>query len=180
MSQGVAVCNCLPKTAWPPTYFFSKVHGRFEDYTGTLVFDDKNLAASTVEVSIADSSINTQNPRRDNHLRSDDFFAVEKYPALTFKSTKVIPGKDASHFKVLGDLTMHGITRPVTLDAEFLGMGALSTGGSSMGTRAGFQATTTINRKDYDIVWNKTLDNGSVMLGDDVEIVLNVEAVEKD
>src|SRR5215468_6306768 len=81
-------------------HFFSKVHGRFDDYDGTLVFDDKNLAASSVEVTIADSSINTQNGRRDNHLRSQDFFWVEKYPTLTFKSTKVLPGKDKTHFRV--------------------------------------------------------------------------------
>lgn len=161
-------------------HFFSKVHGRFEDYTGTLRFDDKNLAASSVEVTIADSSINTQNTRRDNHLRSQDFFWVEKHPTITFKSTKVIPGKDKTHFKVLGDLTIRNITKPVTLDVEYLGMGAVTIGGNSMGTRAGFQATTTIDRKDFEIVWNKTLDTGSLMLGDDVEIVLNAEAVEKD
>jgi polyisoprenoid-binding protein YceI len=161
-------------------HFFSKVHGRFDDYTGTIVYDDKNLAASSVEVSIADSSINTQNDRRDNHLRSADFFDVTKYPALTFKSTKVLPGKDATHFKVLGDLSMHGVTKPATLDVEFLGIAALASGGSSMGTRAGFTATTTVSRKDFGLLWNKTLDNGSVMLGDDVEIVLNVEAIEKE
>ncbi len=161
-------------------HFFSKVHGRFESYTGTVLFDDKALPASSVEVSIADSSINTQNGKRDNHLRSQDFFWVEKFPALTFKSTKVIPGKDKGHFKVLGDLTIRGVTKPVTLVVEYLGMGAVAIGGNSMGTRAGFQASTTINRKDFGIVWNKTLDTGALMLGDDVEIVLNVEAVQKD
>ena len=161
-------------------HFFSKVHGRFEDYTGTLVFDDKNLPASSVEVTIADSSINTQNQRRDRHLRTEDFFWVEKYATLTFKSTKVVPGKDKNHFNVLGNLTIRGVTKPVTLDTEFLGMAALTSGGNSMGTRAGFQATTTVNRKDFGIIWNKALDNGSVMLGDDVEIVLNVEAIEKE
>ena len=130
-------------------------------------------------MTIADSSINTQNERRDNHLRSQDFFWVEKYPTLEFKSTKVIPGKDKTHFKVAGNLTMRGITKPVVLDVELLGVAPISIGGNSMGTRAGFAATVTVNRKDFEIIWNKALDNGSVMLGEDVEIVLNVEAVEK-
>lgn len=160
-------------------HFFSKVHGRFENYSGTIVYDEANLVASTVEVTIADTSINTQTERRDNHLRSEDFFWTEKYPTLTFKSTKVVPGKDKTHFNVLGDLTMRGVTKPVTLATEFLGSGDVSVGGSSMGTRAGFIATTTVNRKDYGINWNKVLDNGGAMLGEDVEIVLNIEAVEK-
>jgi polyisoprenoid-binding protein YceI len=160
-------------------HFFSKVHGRFESYDGEIQFDEKNLTASSVHITIADSSINTQNDRRDNHLRSQDFFWVEKFPTIEFKSTKVIPGKDKTHFKVQGNLTIRGITKPVTLDVELLGVAPISIGGNSMGTRAGFAATVTINRKDFDIVWNKTLDTGSVMLGDDVEIVLNVEAVEK-
>jgi polyisoprenoid-binding protein YceI len=160
-------------------HFFSKVHGRFETYDGEIQFDEKNLTASSVRVTIADSSINTQNGRRDNHLRSQDFFWVEKYPTIEFKSTKVVPGKDKTHFKVQGTLTIRGVTKPVTLDVELLGVAPISIGGNSMGTRAGFAATVTINRKDFDIVWNKTLDTGSVMLGDDVEIVLNVEAVQK-
>jgi polyisoprenoid-binding protein YceI len=160
-------------------HFFSKVHGRFENYDGAIKFDENNLAASSVEVTIADSSINTQNERRDNHLRSQDFFWVDKYPTLTFKSTKVIPGGDKSHFQIAGDLTMRGITKPVVLDVEYLGMAPISIGGNSMGTRAGFAASVKINRKDFDIVWNKALDNGAVMLGEDVEIVLNIEAVEK-
>ena len=160
-------------------HFFSKVHGRFDQYDGAVVFDAKHLAASTVQVSIADSSINTENERRDNHLRSEDFFWVEKYPTLEFKSTKVVAGKDKDHFRVFGDLTMRGVTKPAILEVEFLGMGPVSIGGNNMGTRAGFQATTTVNRKDFGLLWNKTLDTGSVMLGDDVEIVLNIEAVEK-
>lgn len=160
-------------------HFFSKVHGRFENYSGTIVFDEAKLAASTVEVTIADTSINTQTERRDNHLRTEDFFWTEKYPTLTFKSTQVVPGKDKTHFSVLGDLTMRGVTKPVTLAVELLGSGEVSMGGSSMGTRAGFIATTTVNRKDYGINWNKVLDNGGAMLGEDVEIVLNIEAMEK-
>jgi len=189
LALGASLASAAPRTmsfdrahsevGFSIRHFFSKVSGRFERYDGTIVFDEQNLAASTVNVAIQDSSINTQNERRDNHLRSADFFEVEKYPDITFKSTKVVPGKDKSHFKVNGDLTMHGVTKPVVLDVEYLGMAAIGMGGNNMGTRAGFAATTTISRKDYGIIWNKTLDNGSVMLGDDVTITLNVEAVEQ-
>jgi len=157
-------------------HFFAKVHGRFDDYSGTIVFDPANLAASTVEVAIRDSSIDTAHEKRDKHLRSQDFFWVEKYPALTFKSTKVIPGPDSSHFQVAGVLTIRGITKPVTLDVEYLGMGRVAIGGNSLGTQAGFTATTTVNRKDWGIVWNRTLDQGGTLLGDEVAIVLKVAA----
>jgi len=157
-------------------HFFAKVHGRFDDYSGTIVFDPANLAASTVEVAIRDSSIDTAHERRDKHLRSQDFFWVEKYPILTFKSTSVIPGRDSSHFQVSGDLTIRGVTKPVTLEVEYLGMGRVAIGGNSLGTQAGFTATTTVNRKDWGIVWNRTLDQGGTLLGDEVAIVLNVAA----
>jgi polyisoprenoid-binding protein YceI len=157
-------------------HFFSKVPGRFNDVAGTVSLDDKNLAASSVDVTIQTASINTNNERRDNHLRSDDFFSAEKFPTITFKSTKVIPGEDKK-FKVEGDLTMRGVTKPVTLDAELVGVGAIGMGGNVVGTRAGFDASTTVNRKDWGILWNKTLDNGGTMLDDMVTIDLNVEAV---
>jgi polyisoprenoid-binding protein YceI len=157
-------------------HFFAKVPGRFNDFAGTLMLDDKNLAASSVDVTIQTTSIYTNNERRDNHLRSDDFFSAEKFPAITFKSTKVTPGEDKK-FKIDGDLTMRGVTKPVTLDAELIGMGAIGMGGNAVGTRAGFEATTTVNRKDWGILWNKTLDNGGTMLDDMVAIDLNIEAV---
>ena len=153
-------------------HFFSKTPGRFNDFAGTIQFDDKNLPASSVDVTVQTASIFTNNDRRDNHLRSDDFFAAEKFPVITFKSTKVIPG-EGNAFKIEGDLTMRDVTRPVTLDAELAGMGSLG----AMGTRAGFSATTTVNRKDWGIVWNKTLDNGGTMLDDNVTIHLDVEAI---
>lgn len=158
-------------------HFFNKVHGKFTDYDGTIVYDPKNVTASTVTVTIRDSSINTNNDRRDNHLRTQDFFWVEKYPTITFKSTKVIPGKDDKHFQVMGDLTIRGVTKSVTLDTEFLGMAGAAIGGMDMGTQAGFLATVTIpDRKEYGLIWNKTLDQGGTMLGDDVAITLNVAA----
>jgi polyisoprenoid-binding protein YceI len=157
-------------------HFFTKVHGRFTDFAGSIVYDPKALAASSVDVTIRDTSIWTGTERRDNHLRTEDFFWVEKYPTITFKSSKVIAGKDDHHFQVAGDLTIRGVTKPVTLDVEFLGMGPVDIGGNSLGVQAGFDATTTINRKDYGIVWNKTVDQGGAMLDDNVELVLNVAA----
>ena len=158
-------------------HFFNKVHGRFTDFDGTIVYDPKNLTASTVSVTIRDSSINTANERRDNHLRTQDFFWVEKYPTITFKSTKVIPGKDDKHFQVQGDLTIRGVTKSVTLDTEFLGMATTASGGFDFGTQAGFVGKLTIpDRKEYGLVWNKTLDQGGTMLSDDVDITLNVAA----
>lgn len=151
-------------------HFFTKVHGRFNDFQGTIVFDEKDPSAISVEASAVAASISTDNERRDGHLRSADFFDVEKYPSVTFKSTQVTPaGKNK--YKVAGDFTMRGVTKPVVFDAEFLGSGA-----TNMGTKAGFSAVTTINRKDYGIVWNKSLDNGGVMLGDEVTISLSIEA----
>ena len=158
-------------------HFFNKVHGKFTDFSGTIVYDPKNLAVSTVDVTIRDTSIFTANERRDNHLRTQDFFWVEKYPTITFKSNKVIAGKDDKHFQVAGDLTIRGVTKPVTLDVEFLGMGPASIGGNDLGIQAGFIATTTIaDRKEYGLVWNKTLDQGGTMLSDDVQLTLNVAA----
>ncbi len=157
-------------------HFFSKVPGHFNDFVGTVTLDDKNLAASAVDVTIQTASIFTNNDRRDNHLRSDDFFGAEKNPTITFKSTKITPG-EGQKFKIDGDLTMKGVTKPVTLDAEFVGQGDIGMGGNSVGHRAGFDATTTINRKDWNILWNKTLDNGGTMLDDMVTINLGVEAV---
>jgi polyisoprenoid-binding protein YceI len=167
------------EVAFKIRHFFSKTPGHFDDFAGILRFDEKNLAASTVDVTIQSASINTGNERRDNHLRSKDFFAADSFPTLTFKSTKVIPGEGKS-FTIEGDLTMRGITRPVTLDAELVGMGAIGINGNVMGTRAGFQASTKVNRKDWDILWNRVLDNGGTMLDDMVEIELGVEAIKED
>ena len=156
-------------------HFFSKVPGRFNDYSGTIVMDEKNPAASSVEVTIQAASIFTDNEKRDAHLKTPDFFSADSFPTLTFKSTKVAPaGKD--RYKVTGDLTMRGVTKPVVLDVEFLGMGQVGIGGQAMGTKAGYEATTTLNRRDYGNNWNKTLDQGGVMLGEDVAISLHIEA----
>jgi polyisoprenoid-binding protein YceI len=159
-------------------HFFSKVPGQFKEFGGTIVMDPNAPAASSVEVTIQSASISTDNDGRDKHLRSPDFFAADSFPTLTFKSTKVAPaGKD--RVKVTGDLTMRGVKKSVVLDVEFLGMGEVGVGGQSWGTKAGFEATTTINRQDFGINWNKTLDQGGLMIGEDVAISLHIEATLK-
>jgi len=156
-------------------HLFSKVPGHFKQFSGTILADEKNPSASSVDVTIQTASIFTDNDQRDAHLRSPDFFAADSFPTITFKSTKVAPsGRD--RYKVTGKLTMRGVTRTVVLDMEFLGKGAVSLGGQSMGTKAGFDATTTLNRQDYGIRFNKTLDQGGLMIGDEVAVDLHVEA----
>lgn len=156
-------------------HFFSKVHGRFNDFQGTIVFDEQDPAKISVDASAVTASVSTDNEKRDGHLKTADFFDAEKFPTLTFKSTKVTAaGKNK--YKVAGDLTLRGVTKPVVFDVDFLGAGSVGVGGQSWGTKAGFVATTTINRKDFGINWNKQLDNGGLMLADEVTLTLNIEA----
>jgi polyisoprenoid-binding protein YceI len=146
----------------------------FHDVSGTIQFDPDDPTATKIDAMVKVASVDTGNQNRDADLRSANFFDAEKNPTLTFKSTKT--EKTAQDkFKITGDLTMRGATKSVVFDAEYLGSAAVSIGGKSMGSKAGFSATTVVNRKDYGINWNKTLDNGSVMVDDMVTIVLNVE-----
>lgn len=152
-------------------HFVSKVSGRFDDFSGTISIVPGKPAASSVEFAIKTASINTANPARDNHLKSADFFDAEKHPEITFKSTKIVP-VDADTFNVTGIFTMHGTARELTIPVDFGG-----TVTDQRGTeKAGFGLTTKLNRKDYGIVWNQTLDSGGMMLGDEVEITVNIEA----
>jgi polyisoprenoid-binding protein YceI len=152
-------------------HFVSKVSGRFDDFSGTISIVPGKPAASSVEFAIKTASINTANTGRDNHLRSADFFDAEKNPEITFKSTKIVP-VDANTFNVTGIFTMHGTARELTIPVDFGG-----TVTDQRGTeKAGFSLTARLNRKDYGIVWNQTLDSGGMMLGDEVEITVNIEA----
>lgn len=154
-------------------HFVSKVRGRFTDFSGTIVGDPAKPAAATVEFTVKTASIDTAQPARDKHLRSADFFDAEKFPEITFKSTKITStGKDK--YDVAGTLTMHGVSKAVTLPVTSLG----STG-PGPDAKFGFETTTTLNRKDYGIVWNKAMDNGGYMLGDDVTVTINIEAGRK-
>lgn len=156
-------------------HFFSKVHGVFHDVEGTIAFDENDPAAIKIDATVKVASVDTGNEKRDGHLQSPDFFEAEKNPTLTFKSTKVAKAGKGK-YKITGDLTMRGVTKSVVFDADFLGASDVSVGGQSWGAKAGFAATTTVNRKDFGINWNKALDNGGVMVDDMVKIVLNIEA----
>jgi polyisoprenoid-binding protein YceI len=152
-------------------HLVSRVSGQFQDFAGTILIDRAKPEASSAEFTIKATSISTKETRRDDHLRSPDFFDVAKFPEITFKSTKVTP-KEKDAFEVTGDLTMHGVTKPVVLAVGFLGDIKDQMGND----KAGFEATTTLNRKDFGILWNKALDQGGYVLGDDVKIVINLEA----
>jgi polyisoprenoid-binding protein YceI len=154
----------------------STVRGAFSKVTGSVVFDDKEVSKSTVEVTIDANSVDTRVPDRDNDLRSEKFFDVAHYPSITFKSRKVeqlAPGK----LKVSGDLTIRGTTKEVVLDVEGPTAPVKDPWGN---TRNAATATTKINRQDFGVKWNATLDNGGVVVGDDVSIIIDVELVKKD
>lgn len=150
----------------------STVRGQFDKVSGTVDFNQDNPELSSVEVSIDAASFDTKDPQRDGHLRSPDFLDVEKYPFITFKSTKVEKTGDNTGL-ITGDLTIRDVTRPVTLNTEFNGV-AKSPWGT---TSAGFTATTKINRKDFGLVWNVALETGGVLVGEEVSITLEVEIV---
>jgi polyisoprenoid-binding protein YceI len=154
----------------------STVRGAFSKVTGSVVFDDKDISKSTIDVTIDANSVDTRVPDRDNDLRSEKFFDVAHYPSITFKSKKVeqvAPGK----LKVTGDLTIRGTTKEVVLDVEGPTVPMKDPWGN---TRVAANATTKINRQDFGVKWNATLDNGGVVVGDDVSIVIDVELVKKD
>lgn len=153
----------------------SRVSGEFEKFEGKITnFDGNDFTKAGVEVTIDAASINTENERRNGHLRSDDFLAVDSFPTITFVSTEVTQPQDGN-FQIIGNLTMRGVTKQVTLDAHLNGIIEDSWGN----TRAGFSATTTINRQDYGVSWSKTLDTGGLVAGNDVDISLEVEAVKQ-
>jgi polyisoprenoid-binding protein YceI len=149
----------------------SKVRGRFTAITGTIDVPEGSNAPVSVDVTIETASIDTREEQRDGHLKSADFFEAEKYPQITFKSTGVDGSGDA--FAVRGDLSIHGVTRPVVLDTTFEGRTTDPYGND----RIGFEAHTKISRKDFGLGWNMALETGGVVVGDEVKIELNVEAI---
>jgi len=151
----------------------STVRGQFSKVSGTVDYDPKNPKAAKVDATIDVSSVDTHEPKRDAHLRSADFFDTDKFPSMTFKSTRVLEAK-AGKLKLAGDLTLHGVTREVTLNVDGPSAPITDPGGS---TKVGASATATINRKDFGVSWNKTMDGGGVMLGEEVPITIDVELV---
>jgi polyisoprenoid-binding protein YceI len=151
-------------------HFVSRVRGKFKDVKGTIAAEPEAWQNGTIDVEIATSSISTDNDRRDNHLRSGDFFAADSFPTITFRSTRIDrTGDDA---KIHGNLTIRGVTKPVVLDGHFTGLMK-----AAQGDRVGFEASTTVNRLDYGVKWNRAVEGGGAMLGDEVRIEIAVEAV---
>ncbi len=151
----------------------SNVHGRFETFGGTVDFNEADPAKSIVDIKIDASTINTRDPMRDNHLRSPDFFEAEKYPSITFVS-KRIEKVDNNHGRIYGDLTIRNITREVVLDTEYSGQSTIW--GK---TSAGFSASTLINRKNWDLNWNKVVESGGLLVGEDININIDLELVKE-
>jgi polyisoprenoid-binding protein YceI len=151
----------------------SNVKGQFTGISGVLSFDDSDVTKSRVEASIDASSINTRDAQRDEHLKSSDFFDVEKFPTLTFQSTSVKRTGD-DELAVTGDLTLHGVTREVVFNVE----GPTAPGKDPWGnTRVGLSAVTKINRKDFGLTWNSALETGGILVGDEITITLDVQFV---
>ena len=153
-------------------HLVSRVRGTFNDWSGTIVADPRNLTGGSVQVEIKTASIDTNNERRDNHLKGADFFDAASHPVITFRSTRV--QTRGRNITVTGNLTMHGITKPVVLTGE-----ATPAAGAPGKRRIGFEATTKIDRKDFNVTWNRAAEGGGAVLGDEVEITINIEAVEQ-
>lgn len=153
----------------------SNVKGDFSKFQGVAIIDDQNINSLKVEVTIDAASVNTGHAQRDEHLRGPDFFDVTKYSTITFVSKKVIK-TDANRLKVIGDLTLHGVTREITVDVEGPTPEVKDPWGNF---RRGATATTKINRRDFGLTWNKVLDTGGLLVGDEVNIYVEVELVRK-
>ena len=147
------------------------VKGRITDVEGNIYTDEKTPGNSSVEVTLKAASLDTRTEQRDEHLRSADFLDVEKYPTITFKSTRITGDKE--HFKLTGALTIKDVTREVTLDVEFGGRTSDPWGGE----RVGFSASGKIDRRDFGLTWNQVLEKGALLVGNDIKISIEVEAV---
>ena len=151
-------------------HFVTKVRGKFTDFRGTITAEPNAWQNATVDVEIRTASISTDNEKRDNHLRSPDFFAADSFPTITFRSTRIERrGDDAT---IHGMLTMRGVTKPVVLEGHFNGIAR-----TPDGERVGFEATTKVDRTAFGVTWNRAMEGGGAMLGDEVEVEITVEAV---
>jgi polyisoprenoid-binding protein YceI len=152
----------------------SNARGSFATFSGTVNIDEENPANSSVDVQIDAASIDTRDEKRDAHLRSADFFDVENYPVITFKSTRVEP-VDASHGRIVGDLTIKDVTHQVVLDTEFIGQAKSPWGTTSYG----FEAQTKISRKAWGLNWNVALETGGWLVSDEIKINIQLEVVKQ-
>jgi polyisoprenoid-binding protein YceI len=154
-------------------HLVSRVNGTFGQWKGSIVADPAHLAGGSVNVEIQTASIDTRNERRDTHLRSADFFDAPNHPTITFQSTR-IQAQRGGALKIYGNLTIRGVTKPVVLDGRML-----EVAGTPGRRRIGFEASTRINRMDYNVTWNRAAEGGGAVLGDDVDITIAVEAAEQ-
>ena len=150
----------------------NNIRGRFTDYSGAIVFDEQDITRSSVEITIKVESINTDVKNRDDHLRGSDFFDVAKYPDITFKSSRI--EKRGAGYAAIGQFTMRGVAREITLPFKVNGKSNFQGA-----THLGVEAAVTINRRDFGMTWNATLDTGGLVVGNEVTIELNIEAVKK-
>jgi polyisoprenoid-binding protein YceI len=181
-AQGVSVGDPVPtwridtshsELSFRIRHLISRVRGTFGEWSGTLSVHPERLSEGSVEVEIQTASIDTRNQRRDNHLRSDDFFDAVGHPTITFRSRQVeIEGE---RIRVHGTLTMRGVSRPVVLEGEYLGMSPDGQGRR----RIGFEASTSVNRQDFGVSWNNAVEGGGLILGDEVTIQMAISAVEQ-
>jgi polyisoprenoid-binding protein YceI len=153
----------------------SRTKGRFTKFDGTIELDEQDLANSSVTVEIDVASLDTHDPKRDEHLRSADFFDVATYPVITFASTKILP-RGGDKFQIVGDLTIRGVTDKVVLEAEKTGANTSPWGQQVVG----FEASTGVNRKDFGLTWNVALETGGFLVGDNIKINLEVEAIKQE
>ena len=152
----------------------STVRGRFSDFAGAVIVPDDDFTRAQIEVRVGVASIDTREPQRDAHLKSPDFFDVETYPTMTFTSRRIERYRpDADTYAIVGDLTLHGVTNEIILDATLEGRTTDPWGND----RAGFSATGKINRKDFGLGWNQLLETGGVVVGDEVKIAIDAELV---
>jgi polyisoprenoid-binding protein YceI len=162
-------------------HILSMVPGEFKDYDGSFSFDPSKPEDSKINVTIQTASISTDNDMRDHHLQSADFFDADKFPVITFKSTSVSKGSGDDKYTAAGDLSIHGVTKPVTLDVTYLGSDVqpMDKEGKMTAAIVGFSAATTIDRRDFGLVWNKTLASGNLMVSNDVTITIDVAGMDK-
>ena len=167
-----AIDKTHSEVAFQVRHLLTRVRGRFAEFSGTLFFDQEHPDRSSASLTVDASSIDTGTPDRDAHLRSDDFFAVATYPSLTFESSRVVKTGDDT-YDVIGALTIHGIAREITLPVTYLGTASDPWGNQ----RAGFEASLTLNRKDFGLTWNAALETGGFLVGDEVRISLSIQAI---
>jgi polyisoprenoid-binding protein YceI len=153
-------------------HLLTKVRGRFSDFAGSVWFDEEQPEHSSVSLTIEASTVDTNNADRDRHLRSDDFFAVDTYPAIAFRSSHIVR-RSRDTYDVTGTLTIRGVAREITLPVTYLGTAADPWGAS----RAAFETAVTINRKDFGLSWNAALETGGVLVGDEVQISVSIQAI---